>query len=108
MTTKNEDETGIQAFRYLAFDGTQDKWLEWSIKMKAVGKRLGWWSELEAETAIKDEKDEDKKKEQEEINNRAYEYLQMACTGDISPGTAQKRMKKQGCLWDVWSQLRRE
>ena len=63
MTTKTDDDYDVKSYRYLTFDGTDAKWVEWSVKVKSIGTKQGWWDEVVAETKIADEpKETDKKK----------------------------------------------
>jgi hypothetical protein len=52
MTDNNEN------LKLLRFEGSEDKWREWSEKVKTVGKKKGWWwvvDPLDLDTEFEDE-----------------------------------------------------
>ena len=62
----------------ISFNGMEENWLEWSLKLKAVESQKGWWKEMNNPDPL-DHKSLDKNmKERIKKNSEAWLYCRVA------------------------------
>ena len=72
--------TSSSKYWLVTFDGDDEQWVDWKVKLEAIGRKKGWWDVLTNEDIVIDrESVEAVEMENVRLNDEAFMYLTIAC-----------------------------
>ena len=89
----------------VTFDGDEDKWPEWSLKVEAIGTKKGWWKEVLNPDPIDPKSNNKEMQERVRNNAEAWLYFLLTCKGKTTMNYIAEAENKSA--YQAWQNLKK-